>query len=476
MLREIVSRRSRWSSREEMEQRRVNSTERLGSATSARYRWYVVALCAVAYVFSFIDRQIMTLLIEPVSADLGLNDTQFGLLHGLAFALFYATMGIPIARLSDSHSRPLIIGAGVCLWSLATAACGMARNFAQLFAARIAVGVGEASLSPATYSMLADYFPKDQLGRAVAVYSTGSFIGAGLAFLVGGALISIVPSLGLEALPWIGGLRPWQLTFIIVGLPGLIVGILVFLTVRDPERREDAAHGERTAPSVSTFSDVLAFCRTHRGVIVSHFVGFSFVSMTLYQLLAWAPAIFIRTHELTSVQAGYLLGVVTLVASTTGVLASGWLNDSLRKRGRLDSPMLTGAIGGGGVILPIAFLPSASGLPSAVTLFSIALFFASFPMPPSTAVIQLLAPNRMRSRISAMFLFCNSLFGLALGSVLVGALNDYVFTTPAAVTLSVALVVGISAAVGAVVLAAGMRPMRQSLESHAPVAPQSKVA
>jgi MFS family permease len=453
----------------------VNTLDRRGISTSTRYRCYVVALCAIAYVFSFIDRQIMTLLIEPVSVDLGLNDTQFGLLHGLAFALFYATMGIPIARLSDGHSRPLIIALGICSWSLATAACGLARSFTQLFVARIAVGVGEATLSPATYSMLADYFPKDQLGRAVAVYSTGSFVGAGLAFLVGGALIGIVPSLGLDGLPLIGGLHPWQLTFVVVGLPGVIIGALVWLTVRDPERREDTADdATRTERSVSTFSEVLAFCRAQRGVIVTHFVGFSFVSMTLYQLLAWSPAIFIRTHGLTSAQAGYLLGIVTLIASTTGVLASGWLNDSLRKRGRLDAPMMTGAIGGAGVILPIAFLPAAGSIPSAVALFSVALFFASFPMPPSTAVIQLLAPNRMRSRISAMFLFCNSLFGLALGSVLVGALNDYVFTSPTAVTRSVALVVGISAAAGAVILAGGMRPMRRSLGTVTSIAAQTE--
>ena len=183
------------------------------------YRWYVVVICMVAYVFSYIDRQITTLLIQPIQADLALSDTQFGLLHGLAFALFYATMGVPIAQLSDRHSRPLIIAVGVFLWSVATAACGLARTFWQFFAARVAVGVGEAALSPATYSMLADYFPKDQLGRAVAVYSTGSFIGAGLAYL-----LAVPSSRSCPARPGTpadrrGALVPRQMTFVLVGLP-----------------------------------------------------------------------------------------------------------------------------------------------------------------------------------------------------------------------------------------------------------------
>lgn len=429
------------------------------------YRWYVVGVCMVAYIFSFIDRQIMTLLIEPVRADLALNDTQFGLLHGLAFALFYATMGIPIAHLSDHRSRPRIIAAGVCVWSLATAACGLAHSFWQLFVARILVGTGEATLTPATYSMLADYFPKDQLGRAVAVFSTGSFIGSGLAFLAGGVFISLVPRLGLDAIPLIGDMRPWQATFVLIGLPGVIVGALVALTVRDPPRQDDARdrHVAGASPQ-ATFSDVLAFWARHRAVFAYHFIGFCFASMALYQLLAWGPAIFIRTHGLTPSQTGYLLGIVTLVASTTGVLASGWLTDWLLRRGRGDAPMLAGAIGGAGIVVPIALLPWAAGLQSATVLFGAALFFASFPMPPSTAVIQLLAPNRMRSRISAMFLFCNSLFGLALGAALVGMLNDFVFRTAAAVTTSVAIVVGTSAVATAVLLVGGMRPFRESLE------------
>jgi MFS family permease len=417
----------------------------------------------VAYVFSYIDRQIMTLLIQPIQADLALSDTQFGLLHGLAFALFYATMGIPIAHLSDRYSRPLIIGGGVFLWSLATVTCGYARTFWQLFAARLAVGVGEGALSPATYSMLADYFPRDQLGRAVAVYSTGSFIGAGLAYLGGGAIVSMVSRLDLSGVALIGGLRPWQLAFVLVGLPGVLVALVCWATVRDAPRREET-QADGYADAASTLG-VIAFFRSHAPALGLHFAGFSFASLALYQLLGWGPAIFIRGFGLTAAQTGYALGAATLIASTAGVLTSGWLNDRLQRNGYLDAPLRTGAVGGAGLVAPVVMLPYADSLPLALALFGIALFFGSFPMPPSTTGIQLLAPNRMRSRLAAMFLFCNSLFGMALGSTIVGALNDYVFQSPAAVTRSIAIVVGCAGVITAVLLAVGCRPFRASMRA-----------
>ncbi|MGH7462539.1 MAG: MFS transporter, partial [Longimicrobiales bacterium] len=180
-------------------------------------------LCMVAYVFSFIDRQITALLIEPIRADLRISDTQFSLIHGLAFAFFYALMGMPIARLADTRSRPVIISAGIFVWSIATATCGLTRNFWQLFAARMAVGCGEAALSPTAYSIIADSFPKSRLGLALGVYSMGSFIGAGLAFLIGGTVIELVTRIGALELPVLGTVKPWQMTFFIVGMPGVLI-------------------------------------------------------------------------------------------------------------------------------------------------------------------------------------------------------------------------------------------------------------
>jgi MFS family permease len=213
-----------------------------------------------AYVFSFVDRQILSLLIAPIQADLKISDTQFGLLSGLAFALFYAAMGLPIASLADRKSRPLIIALGVAFWSLATVACGLARAFPQLFIARICVGAGEAALTPATYSLLGDLFPKDRLGRAAAVYSLGSFLGAGAAFLAGGALIALISAHGVTDIAGLT-LKPWQLVFVLVGLPGILIAGLIPLTVREP-----GPGGRRpNSGAASAFSAVFAFLHRERG-------------------------------------------------------------------------------------------------------------------------------------------------------------------------------------------------------------------
>lgn len=432
---------------------------------SGAYPWFVVAVLMLAYVVSFIDRQIMALLIEPIRADLDINDTQFGLLHGVAFALFYAVLGIPIASLSDRRSRPLIIAAGVLFWSLATAACGLARHFVPLLLARVCVGAGEAVLSPATYSLLADLFPKEKLGRAVAVYSSGSFIGAGIAFLLGGSVIAAVSSNSVTSLPVIGELRPWQLAFIIVGLPGVLVALLIRVAVNDPPRLEISGQSFRDDPSV------WRFLAGHRAVFTAHYFGYSMTAMALFALLSWSPAFLIRNFGLKAQEIGYILGLIVMLACTLGVLASGWLMDTLRRNGRLDAPMRTGVIGAMGLLLPATGLPFAADLPDSialpvvVALLALAFFFAAFPMPPSTAAMQLLAPNRLRARVSAVFLFFNSLIGLALGSVLVGSLTDYVFRDPKAVGASMAIVVLGAALLAMLTLGVGCRLFRAAL-SH----------
>jgi MFS family permease len=428
---------------------------------STAYAWYVVAALMAAYVMSFIDRQIMALLIEPIRADLGLSDTQFAVVHGLAFSLFYAVLGIPIAQQTDRRSRPLIIFLGVLFWSVATAACGLARNFWHLLFARIGVGAGEATLNPATYSLLADYFPAEQLGRAAAVYSVGSFIGAGLAFFLGGSVIAAVSHTSGMTLPLLGHLKPWQLTFVAVGLPGIVVALLIQLTVRDPKRKELSP-----AAQLQAQPGLWAFLSANRGVFASHYFGYSMSAMVLFTLLSWAPAFLIRTYGLDAPEAGYILGFIVTIACTAGVLFSGWLMDSLRARGYVDAPMRTGAIGGCGVLLPAALLPFAPSLATAATVLSVAFFFAAFPMPPSTAAMQLLTPNRLRARVAALFLFCNSLLGMALGSLLIGWLNDRVFGSPQAVGWSLAIVTCSAGVLTAWVLGAGCRLFRERMAAR----------
>lgn len=411
----------------------------------------------VAYVFSFIDRQILALLIEPIKADLSLSDTQFGLLQGLAFSLFYATMGIPIASLADRYPRPLIIVAGVAFWSVATMACGLARSFGHLFVARLGVGAGEAALSPATYSLISDLFPREKLGRAVGVYSMGSFLGAGIAFLVGGSVIGMVAS--FHALEVFG--RPmasWQLVFVIVGLPGVVLAAIIAALVREPR----TASGEPRGKDVPSTPAVFRFLWSERAIFIPHMLGFSLMATSLYAVLGWSPAYLMRTFGMTAAECGFRLGVAALTAGAAGVFASGWFMDRLTIAGRRDAPFVTGIVGSAGAIASVAALPFTTSGNVATVLLGCALFFVSTPMAPSTAVMQVVPPPAMRSRVSGIFLFFNSFVGLAMGSAVVGLLNDKVFS---GVGQSVATIVVLASVLAIALLSKGRRAYALAVSS-----------
>src|SRR5450755_2977415 len=203
---------------------------------SPRYSWYVVGVLTLVYVFSFIDRQIMSLLVRPLRRDLGITDIQVSILMGFSFAVFYTFCGIPMGRLADTRSRRSIIAAGLVFWSAFTAMCGLARNFTQMLLYRVGVGVGEAALSPSAYSLITDYFPKEKLGTAISVYSMGIYIGAGMSYLLGGIVVRFASAQEAWILPLVGAVRPWQVIFLAVGLPGILVAPLVY-SIREPLRR-----------------------------------------------------------------------------------------------------------------------------------------------------------------------------------------------------------------------------------------------
>lgn len=440
------------------------------SSNSLSGAWYAVSILLVAYTFSFIDRTILALLVEPIKADLDITDTQISLLHGLAFALFYTLMGLPIARLADQYSRRWIIVIGVFVWSLMTAVCGLAKSFWQLFAARIGVGVGEAALSPAAYSMIADYFEPAKLGRAMAVYSAGVYVGAGLAFIIGGTVIQLVSSISSVNLPWLGDVATWQVAFFAVGLPGIIVALLV-LTVREPKRRKKiTAATEQTTedlaePPKASFAKTLRFTGTHWTTFASHFLGYSMLALTFNAVIAWGPSLFIRNFGWTASEAGYALGICLLVFGTSGIVAGGWTADALTRRGKTDGTIITGVISAIGITPCILISALAPSPLVAVLFFAPFMFFSSFAYGAAAAALQTVAPNEMRAQVSAMYLFVLNLLGIGLGPTAVALFVDYVFKDEYALDISLAIVGASASILGGIILALGRGPYRRTAKT-----------
>lgn len=413
--------------------------------------WYTVGVLTVAYVFSFVDRSILTLLVGPIRADLGISDTQISLLHGLAFAIFYTLLGIPIAALADRRNRRNLIALGVAFWSLATAACGLTRNFWQLFLARIGVGIGEAALSPAAYSMIADSFPPEKLGRALSVYTLGAVAGIGLALMIGGAVIGSVGAAADTVLPVVGRVKPWQFVFFIVGLPGLLVALWI-LTLREPRRqvaaRTDAGTGLRP---------LLAWMGQHRQLYVAHLAGFALLGIVLNSLTAWTPSHFIRNFGLAPGQAGLWLGGLIAVFGTAGIIAGGWWCDRAQRLGQSGGPLRAGVISAVGSLLFGICAPVAGSLELALALYAPLLFFSTFAYGAAPAAMQLMTPAPLRAVASAIYLFFLNLVGMGLGPLVTAAATDYVFGDDLAVGRSLALVLGVSASMATALLAWGCR-------------------
>lgn len=430
------------------------------------YAWYVVGVLMIAYIFSFIDRQILALLVQPIRRDLGISDTQMSLLMGFSFAVFYSFFGIIIGRLADSRSRRTLIVIGFSLWSLMTAGCGLARNFFQMLLLRMGVGVGEATLSPAAYSLIADYFPPQRRATAISVYSMGIYIGSGLAFLLGGVALSFASGQETWQLPVIGPTRSWQVVFFIVGLPGLALALLVY-TVREPVRRGlrmvKADDGTLKAAQ-ATLGEVFNYIRENKRTFICHNVGFALLSLSGYANSAWIPTFFIRIHGWTASEIGIVYGAIYGIFGVMGVVAGGRFSDWLTERGYRDANLRVG------LIAAFGFLPSAVSyllVPDAtwaVILLAPTVFFKSAPWGVAAAAIQQMMPNAMRGQASALYLFTINLIGLGMGPTAVAMMTDYVFRDDHAVNYSILLVSVAAQLAAASLLWAGLKPFLRSLE------------
>ncbi len=422
---------------------------------SAFSAWSTVIILMTAYVLSFVDRQILNLLVEPIRRDLVISDTQMSLLMGLSFALFYTVCGIPLGRLADSRSRRGLVAVGVLFWSAATAACGMAKLYWQFLICRIGVGVGEAALSPAAYSLIADSFPPERRATAISVYSMGVYLGSGLAFLLGGLVIHFAQQQGELVLPLVGNVRPWQFIFIVLGGVGVLFSLLM-LAVHEPVRRGVGAG------VVVPLSEVGRYLRRIRSAVLHHNFGFAGLAFAGYGSAAWIPTFFIRTHGWDAGQVGMIYGTIVAVFGCLGIVLGGRLADYLSTRGKTDANMRVGLLAAICALPLVILFPLLDNVWWAVALLAPTVFFLSMPFGVAPAAIQDIMPNNMRGQASAIYLFVITLLGLGIGPTAVALVTDYVFADDNALRYSLVIVSAIAVLSSVYLLGRGLAPYRAS--------------
>ncbi|WP_196221770.1 spinster family MFS transporter [Sphingobium sp. CAP-1] len=404
----------------------------------------------VAYILSFVDRQILSLMVEPIKQDLGLSDLQVGLLQGLAFAALYAVVGIPIGMMADRISRRRIITVGILFWSACTALCGFAGSYAHLFVARMGVGLGEASLSPSAHSWLSDAYPPARLSRAMAIYNLGITIGGGLALLVGGAVVDMVAARGAIALPLVGQVPTWRAAFLLVGLPGLFVAALVLLA-REPARR--AGHQATPLP----LGAALAHLRSHWRAFGAIYAHSTLMAIMGYGLTAWYPTLLIRTFGQSPGQASFPLGLIYLVLGSLGSLAGGIAAERLSLRGVRDANLRVVMVISLICVLPATLAPLMSSMTLLLLLFALLTFCFNGYFGCSLAAIQLSMPLHMRATGAALFLLANSLIGLSVGTAIVPLIDSAFFGGTGQIGPALALIGLVATMLAAIAARSGLR-------------------
>lgn len=427
------------------------------------YANYALLVLLLAYINSFVDRNVFAILVGPIREQFGISDFQFSILHGWAFTLFYIGLGLPIGWLADRVSRRMIMSWGLFFWSLMTCACGLVRTLPGLFAARIGVGVGEATLSPPAYSMLSDYFPPEKLRWATATFTLGITLGSGLSYMIGGWLYDLFSDMDLSGVWLLAELAPWQLTFIAVGAPGFLI-VLMMLLIKEPPRR----HLPTEAVEAPPLKQVGQFMRGRWQVYTALMMGISMMSVIGYGTLAWYPEFLVRTYGLERGQAGGYPGMIFMFAGTAGSLSGAAIATVLQRMGYRDANMrmiMLAAI----ILTPLAIAaPLMPDARLALLLTVPVIFFHYTHFGVGMAALQIITPNRMRAQTTAVLLFLTNLFGMALGGSVVAGFTDFVFRSDGALYLSLATVAAIVYPAAALLIAWGLRHYRAALPVLSP--------
>ncbi len=385
------------------------------------YAWYVAALLTTTYIAAYVDRYLLSLLIEPIKANLTLSDLQIGLLLGPAFSVLFVTLGLPLGWLADRKNRSKLLACGIALWSLMTAACGLAKSFLGLFVARVGVGIGEATAAPCSISLIGDYFAAERRPRAIALWMSGAPVGAGMTYLLGGQVIEMIQAAPPWVLPIVGELQPWQAAFLAIGMPGLVLSLLVAMTVREPKRQEKGAFGK--SGENPTLRQAVTFFRQQMRSYLSVFVGIIGIS-AIGSASFWAPALFERNWGWDVGTTGLAVGAVLLITGTTGTTLGGWLAARWVRNNVRHGAYLTVFIGAI-IVFPAFTLFALMPTPeAAVAMLFIGFMGMSITSGTSPTAVITITPSQLRGQMTALFFLVINLFGGLVGPPMVGLIAD----------------------------------------------------
>jgi MFS family permease len=428
---------------------------------SAAYGWYVAIILVLIYTSSFIDRSMLSLMVGPIRADLGLSDFQLSLLQGFAFAAFYTAMGLPLGRLADRSKRNRMVAIGVTVWSVATATCGLARSFTQLFLSRIGVGIGEATLGPAAYSMISDSVPRRRLAGAFSVYNVGIPLGTGLALVIGGTVINMMKAGGDAVVPVLGALKAWQIAFIVAGAPGLILAVLM-LTVREPTRR-----GMISNAKTLSLRDSFAYLARHRRTYLCIYIGCALYGIVTFGYSQWIPTALARNFAWNLGEVGQTYGAIVLSCGTVGVLLAGWVANRAVKAGRPDAAFRILILIGAALWPFLIVAPLVGDRRLALAAFgAVAFLMNAWPGCAATA-LQSITPNQLRGQVTAIYFFIGSTISFGAGPTLVAMITQYGFGYDNALKYALVIVGGIAMPLAVLSLCLGAGAYRRTLAATA---------
>ena len=425
-----------------------------------KHSYSAVAILTLAQVFAFIDRQIPSMLVEPIKQDFNLTDSQIALLGGAAFSIFYAIMALPIGYAVDRYTRTKVLGTGIFLWSLMTALAGLANSFGKLFGARIGVAVGEAVMAPISVSLVSDSFPENKQGKPMGIITAGVYIGIGITLLGGGFLIDYLTSIGGITLPLIGYLKPWQATFMIVGIPGLVLAIAAFY-LKEPRRIEEQVDSNHLVDKKNVFLHL----KEHRKTLIPMFGGLIFMALIFYSFSFWAPTMMIRTFDISLTEVGFILGMITIISSITGTIIAGSAVDYLRNRNYSDAPVRAAMIAVILALPPIISLSFVQTELGAWICIAMYLLFISSFAPLGLLAISGVSTGNVKGQTAAIHAFLMMAFGLSLGPQLTAFFTDFVFVDPNLLINSVSLTGLIVLPISALLFKLSLSRYRESSES-----------